>query len=232
VGQWVRARIYERRCDLSPEGKWFIYFSMNGRWNSETRGSWTAISRAPYLKAIALFAKGDCWNGGGLFTKEQRYWLNDGYGHTALRDDSRLRRDLKFRPLDHYGNECTGIYYLRLQRDGWTLKKHDRSERLNALAVFEKPAAAGWVLRKFAHEQIGAPPGNGCYWDEHELQHMESGLRIPAKDWQWADMDGKRVVWAANGELWAGYLKTEGLSNARCLHDFNDMKFEAIAAPY
>src|ERR1044071_8005891 len=45
LGQWIRGRIYERRCDLSPDGKHFIYFSMNGRCKSETKGSWTAISR-------------------------------------------------------------------------------------------------------------------------------------------------------------------------------------------
>src|SRR5919198_4444283 len=55
LGQWLRGRIYERRSDLSPDGKHLIYFAMNGRWNSEAKGSWTAISRAPYLKALALF---------------------------------------------------------------------------------------------------------------------------------------------------------------------------------
>jgi hypothetical protein len=31
LGQWLRGRIYERRSDLSPDGKYFIYFAMNGR---------------------------------------------------------------------------------------------------------------------------------------------------------------------------------------------------------
>src|SRR5215472_15285961 len=66
LGQWLRGRIYERRADISPDGRFLIYFAMNGKWNSETKGSWTAISHAPWLKAIALFGKGDCWNGGGL----------------------------------------------------------------------------------------------------------------------------------------------------------------------
>src|SRR6185503_15210218 len=39
-GQWIRGPIYERRCDLSPNGHYFIYFAMNGRWKSKTRGSW------------------------------------------------------------------------------------------------------------------------------------------------------------------------------------------------
>jgi len=41
---------------------------MNGHWGSATGGSWTAISRAPWLRALVLFGKGDCWHGGGLFT--------------------------------------------------------------------------------------------------------------------------------------------------------------------
>ena len=50
---------------------------MSGRWQSETKGSWTAISRVPNLKAICLFAKGDCWHGGGLFLTNREFWLND-----------------------------------------------------------------------------------------------------------------------------------------------------------
>jgi hypothetical protein len=57
LGQWLKGRIYERRSDLSSDGKYLIYFAMNGKWRSETQGSWTAISRAPYLKALALFAQ-------------------------------------------------------------------------------------------------------------------------------------------------------------------------------
>ncbi len=68
VGQWLKGRIYERRSDLSPDGRYFIYFAMNGKWSTESEGSWTAVSRSPYLKAIAMFPKGDCWNGGGLWT--------------------------------------------------------------------------------------------------------------------------------------------------------------------
>ena len=41
LGQWLRGRIYERRCDLSPDGKHFIYFAMNGKWSGPMKGSWT-----------------------------------------------------------------------------------------------------------------------------------------------------------------------------------------------
>ena len=93
LGQWFKGRIYERRADLSPDGKYLIYFAMNGRWGSEARGSWTAISRAPYLKAIALYPKGDCWLGGGLFTGNRTYYLNDGCGAEAMIATDEVTRD-------------------------------------------------------------------------------------------------------------------------------------------
>jgi len=88
LGQWLHGRIYERRSDISPDGRFLIYFAMNGKWESETKGSWTAISKVPWLKAIVLLGKGDCWSGGGLFTSENKYWLNDGYGHKVLKTNT------------------------------------------------------------------------------------------------------------------------------------------------
>lgn len=29
-------------------------------------------------EAATLLAKGDCWNGGGLFAQKKAFWLNDG----------------------------------------------------------------------------------------------------------------------------------------------------------
>lgn len=31
IGQWLKGRIYERRCDLSPEGEMLLYFAANWR---------------------------------------------------------------------------------------------------------------------------------------------------------------------------------------------------------
>ena len=139
VGQWLYGRIYERRCDLSPDGKHLIYFAMNGRWSSSVKGSWSAISRAPYLKAISLFAKGDCWHGGGLFRSSNEYWLNDGYGHEVREEDPRLRRFTAYPWHEYYGGECPGVYYVRLQRDGWTLKDTSPDGYGGRTTRFEKP---------------------------------------------------------------------------------------------
>jgi hypothetical protein len=229
LGQWLRGRIYERRSDLSPDGKHLIYFAMNAKWKSETKGSWTAISRAPYLKALTIYGKGDAWNGGGLFLSKSTYWLNDGYGHFPIRDESGLRwkRD---HVIAKESGECPGVYYPRLVRDGWIRKETLKAGRWQTCTIFEKDTGKGWILRKYAHAQTGSPPGKGCYWDEHELELGEERIVVP--DWEWADLDGKDIVFAANGAIYRARLQRSGLGEAKLLHDFNDMKFEPIAAPY
>lgn len=228
LGQWMRGRIYERRCDVSPDGRHFIYFAMNGRWQSETKGSWTAISRAPYLKAVSLFAKGDCWHGGGLFVSNREFWLNDGYGHKQLKSTPSVRRKLDAQPDDSYGGECLTVYYNRLQRDGWTM----RDKEYQGATLFEKKLPKGWLLRKLAFAEIGAPPGRGCYWDAHELRHDSTGVILAYPEWEWADLVDGRLIFAAEGKLCEARLGRGNLLGEKLLHDFNDMKFTAIAAPY
>jgi hypothetical protein len=229
LGQWVRARIYERRCDISPDGRHLIYFARNGRWHSETKGSWTAISRVPWLKALVLYGKGDCWQGGGLFTSNSSYWLNGC--HFLMTGSRELLPDKKFRPPAHYGAECPGVYYVRLQRCGWVLRDTLSKIVGDACTVFEKELPYGWILRKYAHARIG-PPGRGCYWDEHELEHRRGPRRLTFPQWEWADLDGKTLVWADAGCLYRAKITGMGPGKPRMLYDFNGMEFERWVAPY
>lgn len=234
LGQWLKGRIYERRSDLSPDGKYMIYFAMNGKWNSIAKGSWTAISKAPYLKAMCLWPKGDCWNGGGLFLSDTEYWINDRYCSVDdgpelddTKNSTGLIRILE-RPSDKYfGNECPGIYYLRLLRDGWTLARRDSDA-----AYFEKRLSDCWSLRKTAHETTDHPAGKGCYYDEHELFNSAANTSIKFPEWEWADSKNDRLYWTENGILFQGEINCEGLSGIKELKNFNDMGFEPIEAPY
>lgn len=229
VGQWLRGRIYERRSDLSPDGRHLIYFAMNGRWSSPSKGSWTAISRAPYLKALTMLAKGDCWHGGGLFTAPRKYWLNNGYGHTQMRNSSEVQRDEEYRPSEYWGGECPGVYYLRLVRDGWVFRRELSNKNCD---VFDKQLPYGFTLRKYAHAQTGAPPGKGCYWDEHLIERGNAETLIDGSTWEWAELDSRRLVFSEAGCLYAAKLSSSGVGEKQLLADFTELKFEAIAAPY
>jgi hypothetical protein len=117
-------------------------------------------------------------------------------------------------------------------RDGWTLIEREKWSRWNSLDIFEKPLHAGWVLRKIAHAGADRPEGKGCYWDEHELIHPPSKACVKCPDWEWADLEGPRLVWVTRGKLCAGRFQKGGLLGETELADFNSMAFEPIEAPY
>lgn len=234
VGQWLRGRIYERRCDLSPDGRHLVYFAMNGRWQSETLGSWTAVSRAPYVKALGLWPKGDCWNGGGLFVTNDSFWLNDGpLRHRTLYEAPGLsHRSDRPRSSGAYGGECPGVYYMRLQRDGWTLIDHAADGAGGSVAHFTKRVKDEWYLHKFAHETLARRAGRGCYFDEHSLVNEATSVVVACPDWEWAEVDGARLVWAADGKILAGSMSTDDLTGVTQLFDGVGMTFERLHAPY
>lgn len=232
IGQWLKGRIYERRCGLSPDGKHFIYFALTGKWTTEVEGAYTAISKAPFLQAIALYAKGDTWNGGGLWLSNQEFWLNDGLSpHKILKESPNLTRNLIWHPTGYGNSECLGVYFPRLFRDGW---QGDLSapRKSSAVAQLQKLGPDGWILSKHVHSSIKSKPGRGVYWDEHELSHSASGKVIPCTDWEWADWDGDRLVYTHEGRLESMNLTTNRTPEIKILKDFNDMKFTPIKAPY
>jgi hypothetical protein len=67
-GAWIKGRIYEGNCDLSPDGRLFVYFVLQGsRSGTRFTHAWTAVSRAPWLTALAVWPQGMTYGGGGRF---------------------------------------------------------------------------------------------------------------------------------------------------------------------
>lgn len=89
-GQWLKHKVYVERCDLSPDGRHFLYFALNGDWRGESKGAYTAISRPPWFSALALFPQGDTWGGGGRFL-DSRHYVADGGADIIGRDDGLAR---------------------------------------------------------------------------------------------------------------------------------------------
>lgn len=63
AGQWLKGRVYENHCDLSPRGDFLIYLA--AQYLGKNHGTWTAISRPPYFTALALWPLDGTWQGGG-----------------------------------------------------------------------------------------------------------------------------------------------------------------------
>jgi hypothetical protein len=112
VGQWCKHKIYVERCDISANGKYLVYFALDGQWSSEARGAWTALSYAPYLKALKLWPQGHTWGGGGMFVRERK--------------PVPAKLASAFQYLDELDGEHIASVsdpYDRLIRDGWTRVK-------------------------------------------------------------------------------------------------------------
>jgi hypothetical protein len=89
-GQWLRGPVDFHKCDLPPSGERFLYFTKAYKPHSTAAGygeTWTALSRAPYFTALALWPIGDTWYGGGLFVDDRMIRRSERH----LRTDDVLR---------------------------------------------------------------------------------------------------------------------------------------------
>jgi hypothetical protein len=208
-GQWFRGRVYDRRCDLSPDGSLLVYFAskFDGRTlaDREYTYAWTAVSKPPYFTALALWPKGDCWHGGGLFEEARRVWLN--HPPAAATPHPRHRpRGLTVVPNPGARGEDYPVWSRRMARDGWVLRQAGdfRSAgygwRTEQPEVWERDAG-GVVLRRQTDAISFTTPG-GPYVESFRLL-LPSGAEVPIPGAAWADWDhAGRLVFARGGKLY------------------------------
>jgi len=245
-GQWLKGRIYERRCDLSPSGKRLIYFAANYR---KPYFSWTAISKPPFLTALALWPKGDGWGGGGLFADETEILLNHRDQEQHLAEDFQLPDFVQVKPLGQRAGwgEDSPILDQRMMRDGWKLVQSGKEIRHDI-------GAAVWI--EFEPPQIWSKP-NPRKNLEYELRQLTKGIHERDGPWyvmehlvvrkdqkqqlslgrtDWADWcHSGDLLFAREGKIFRLGSAQDGellsLDNARLLIDLSDRKFEARESP-
>ena len=85
----LKGRLYETKCDLSPDGELFLYFAFQGsRLATSYTDAWTAVSRMPWLSALVLWPQGTTYGGGGRFVDNRTVALR---GSGAPHPDHPLR---------------------------------------------------------------------------------------------------------------------------------------------
>jgi hypothetical protein len=216
-GQWFKGRIDEYYADLSPDGSHLVYHAAKQViWES-----WTAISRPPWLTAVAFWpgtgsaAYFGVW-GGGLFLDNQTVWISP---HSVKLSSPEVRQptELVVRTEPSYY-----IYTTRLERSGWRAKPdiqthiYEKDEPLGTRTMVE-------ACRKcYDHLRI----------DRYTLIDRQSGREIPIQEAFWADWDQQgRLVFTRHGKVFAGGFDDQGQVVARELADFNADSFELRKAP-
>jgi len=230
-GQWFHGHIYIGRSDLSPSGSLLIYFA--NKFNKKTvtdkeyTYAWTAVSKPPFLTALALWPKGDCWHGGGLFRGPHDVFLNhrpaDAKSHPL-----HPPKGLRVMPNPQACGEDDPIRIPRMERDGWQFKQwldydYYGHRTLNPV-IMEKPNGEGDLKLRVE------------IYQEPEEQWVCSIVTKKGKEFEiglgtWADFDqGGRLVFASGGKLFSAFLKSGEMVMDQ-LADFNASKPRALKAP-
>ncbi len=245
AGQWLKARIYEQRCDLSPSGDRLVYFAASYRGPHQT---WTAVSRPPYFTALALWPKGDAWGGGGLFSSENELLLNHPSSQMALADGFVAPRLLKIRTLPAAGRgEDSPIFDERSRRDGWKLVQkgtwleQKRTARLwvkcDPPEIWSKPHPVRSRQLRLLRQTEGIKEKDGpWYVTSYRLDEGDKGegRDIGRADWADWSSDGD-LLFATGGKLFRLALKSRGSfgvkASARELVDLTSLTFVSRKAP-
>ncbi|MCH8977702.1 MAG: hypothetical protein IH945_00460 [Armatimonadetes bacterium] len=142
-GQWIKSRVYTRRCDLSPNGKYVVaaftnYGSQHAKRAKERYGlksweahGWTAVSRIPYFSAIGLWFLDSAWSGGGSWKGDTHLRINNTpYSfHEAIRTDP----SVKVSKLNLGAGEDEPIWTHLLEKRGWTVESEFELRKVTRL---------------------------------------------------------------------------------------------------
>lgn len=245
-GQWFNGRIYERRCDLSPSGKRLIYFAANQK---KPYYSWTAVSRPPFLTALALWPKGDAWGGGGLFTSENEILLNHRPNELELADGFKLARNVRIKTLGtHSGwGEDNPIWDKVLIRDGWHQSQDGKANRhglrspiswtIDPPLVWAKRNRKGKGEYELQMQIKGMHVRNGPWYSiDYLVVDRVNNLLFKLEATDWADWcHSGDLLFAKDGKLFrldCGHIGTsDELESARLLIDLSDRQFKQVTAP-
>ncbi len=215
-GQWIKGRVYERRCDVSADGSLFLAFvrQSGGRTQTDT---WLAVSRPPFFSALAVWLVGGTYHTGGFFPDASSIWTGfsesapdvgslPGWLHTTA------PRDIPYVDGTPEWTDRT-VHFNRLLRDGWLIRDPSTEKTTLGKKHTERPQTLV-MTQTFAGFDVQGGPYVVSYGMEDEKDGWtDVGIAT------WADWDHSgRLVIARDGRL----LAAAGTGQFEELADFND----------
>jgi hypothetical protein len=200
-GSWLRGKVYPDRCDLSPDGRLFCYFALNPGADWPLGWTYIAVSRLPWLHALAAWGTSGTWTRGAYFTDEP------GAPSVAAPDHGTLPPSVRL--------AVSGAHSFAVERRrGWSERPGSEARRSGDMwderraqsLVMTKPSPLKPSVLLEVEGGYGAFRSRG-YSTEIAYRIVEGPSRIALPSVQWAD-------WDRNGDLLvatdAGELQTRG----------------------
>ena len=217
LGQWFHGRIYERRCDLSADGELLLYFA--AKWRAPI-ASWTALSRTPYLTALALWPKGDAWGGGGMIDGPKVVCLNHASMDQQLAPGFSLPRNVRVQPVASWAGrgEDNPIEAARLTRSHWEIAQHGEAGEYNETKGYHWVLHTPEIMRRsqpsgahgrftdiVLHRELKAVGKQDGPWyvEDYVLRDARGQELRRLVDCSWADFDNSgNLLFADQGKLY------------------------------
>jgi hypothetical protein len=229
-GQWFAGRVYERRCDLSPDGRLFTYFARkeSARTMAEVGAdSWIAVSRPPWFTALALWTIGSTWCAGTHFHDERTLFA----AHITTPPDRgtlppwlALTKDPLHLDRSPEWTDRT-VHFSRLLRDGWT--PVPGLETTNPCWERHSPDGQRTLIMT-PRADASVTDYGGTHIDEYALRDERDGSTLEIAPATWAGWDQRgRLVVARNGAL----HEIDESGARRLIASFNDQAPDPQPAP-
>lgn len=242
AGQWIKGRVFFRRCDLSPDGTHLVgafsnysrrqYEAVIKQYNMpEHYGDfWTAVSKPPYYSAIGLWFLCGSYNGGGTWIDNRHLGFNNQpYAYFQAKP----LRGFKVTELHLEPGEDRSIWNLLLEKRRWELSKpYQYLEGHPTDGPRKKVFPRGEI--HFA-EQAVAPDFLGSTVETWDLRDRKGNVvrawENTEPDTVWIDVDHRgRLLIGDQGCLWVWEDFPTG--EPRMIIDLSGNVFEEAAPPY
>lgn len=204
-GAWLGGRLFPRRSDLSPDGRYLCYFAHKPSATWEHGEAYVALSKLPWLTALHAFGTCGTWARGYYFTEDSRQ-------DHRLTDTVPIPYGLRSMPVMQFANE---------RRRGWVEAEDSPSrdpddawdERRNVRMRKRQPHG----VRVLCVESLGVAGG------EFGIDQAVDGLKVQYSleskcdlelldDLQWADwsQEGHLLVATRSGQLQIRTVEKDG----------------------
>ncbi len=196
-GAWFRGSLYPTRCDLSPDGRYLGYFALKPT-ARDWPAAWFAVSKVPFLHALAAWRTAGTWTWGCRFAAERSLAI-----HACMEDKP-------FHGAYPHKAACHGMSCDWAAREVWNETKRGWEPENSSILRRRRPGGGpslvlihggegksrDYLIESSAGNIIALPDAVWCDWDR--AGRLLTATRQGALSLSLWDHNEPRPLWTAD----------------------------------